>query len=134
TLDYKAFDWSGPAGGRRSIYRVVWRGMADPFMEVLDFPDMGLLQPTRGFSASALQALSLLNNDFMLAQSTFFAERCQREAGPDLDAQLRFAVRTVWRRDPTQEELSAMTPVAQKHGLAAVCRALLNSNEFLFVE
>lgn len=134
TLDYKAFDWNTLAGGRRSIYRVVWRGMSDPFMEVLDFPDMGLLQPTRGFSASALQALALMNNDFMLAQSQFFAQRCQREAGGDLEAQMQFAVKTIWSRDPTNEELVAMKSVAEKHGLAAVCRALLNSNEFLFVE
>jgi hypothetical protein len=134
TLDYKAFDWNTPAGGRRSIYRVVWRGMSDPFMEVLDFPDMGLLQPTRGFSASALQALALMNNDFMLAQSSFFAERCQREAGSELEERVRFAVRTVWSREATGDELAALKGVAEKHGLAAVCRALLNSNEFLFVE
>lgn len=134
TLDYKAFDWNTRDGGRRSIYRVVWRGMSDPFMEVLDFPDMGLLQPTRGFSASALQALALMNNDFVLAQSQFFAERCQREAGAELDAQVRFAVKTVWSREATGDEMVALKAVAEKHGLAAVCRALLNSNEFLFVE
>lgn len=134
TLDYKAFDWSSPAGGRRSIYRVVWRGMSDPFMEVLDFPDMGLLQPTRGFSASALQALALLNNDFMLAQSQFLAERCQRVAGSDMESQVRRAVNLAWSREPSADELSAMKDVAAKHGLAAVCRALLNSNEFLFIE
>ncbi len=134
TLDYKAFDWNSAAGGRRSIYRVVWRGMSDPFMEVLDFPDMGLLQPTRGFSASALQALALMNNDFVLAQSQFFAERCQREAGAELDAQVRFAVKAVWSREATGDEMAALKAVAEKHGLAAGCRALLNSNEFLFVE
>lgn len=134
TLDYRAFDWNSPVAGRRSIYRVVWRGIADPFMEALDFPDMGLLQPTRGFSASALQALTLLNNDFMLVHSQAFAERCRREAGEDIEKQIRFAARTVWGREAITEEIEAMTPVAKKHGLAAVCRALLNSNEFLFVE
>jgi hypothetical protein len=60
TLDYTEFDWSRPEGARRSIYRIVWRGIADPFMESLDFPDLGLLAPVRSFSASPLQALALM--------------------------------------------------------------------------
>lgn len=58
---------------RRSIYRCVWRGIADPFMEAMDFPDLGLLAPTRGFSASSLQSLTLYNNDFVLHFSQVIA-------------------------------------------------------------
>ena len=76
-VDYTPFDWDAPGAGRRSIYRVVWRGIADPFMEALDFPDASLLQPTRTFSASALQALALFNNDFVLRHSEHFVRVCQ---------------------------------------------------------
>jgi len=58
-LDYGADDWSQPESGRRSVYRYVWRAIADPFMEALDFPDLGLPAPVRGFSVSSLQALTL---------------------------------------------------------------------------
>lgn len=39
-----------------------------------------------------------------------------------------------WLRKPTdKEELKEFSPFVAKHGLAAYCRLLLNSNEFLFV-
>ena len=44
------------------------------------------------------------------------------------------AVRLAYQREPTRDELTAMTAFAEKHGLAALCRTLLNSNEFLFVD
>lgn len=132
-LDYRAYDWSAPGSGRRSIYRFVWRGIADPFMESLDFPDLGLLSPARGFSASPLQALALYNNDFVLHESAMFAHRVEREA-TDLEASVRRAVRLVWLRDPNETEFAAFSEFAKNYGLSALCRVLLNSNEFLFVE
>ena len=125
-LDYAGFDWSSPAGARRNIYRIVWRGIADPFMEALDFPDLGLLAPVRSFSASALQALALMNNDFVV----YHAQLIARRFGSDLKG----TVRAVWLRDPSSEELEEFTQLARDHGPAAVCRVLLNSNEFLFVD
>jgi len=44
------------------------------------------------------------------------------------------AVRLVYQREPTEEELVAFAAFSEKHGLAAMCRLLLNSNEFLFVD
>src|SRR5947208_12715875 len=96
-LDYTAFDWSSPEGARRSIYRYVWRGIADPFMEALDFPDLGLLSPVRGFSTSSLQALTLYNNDFVLYHSEAIAKRAQAEA-KTLEKQASRVVQLVWLR------------------------------------
>lgn len=123
-LEYAGFDWSTAAGKRRSIYRIVWRGIPDGFMDALDFPDMGLLAPTRSFSASPLQALTLLNNDFVLYGANELAKRA---------GDVKAAARWVWLRELTSEETADFEALAQKHGLAAVCRLLLNSNEFLFV-
>ena len=131
-LDYTAFDWDSPAGARRSIYRVVWRGIADPFMEALDFPDMGLLSPVRGFSASPLQSLALLNNEFVLRQSEHFAARIVSSGDSTADA-IRAAFRLALLREPTPQETADFTALAEKHTLPAACRVLLNSNEFLFV-
>jgi len=132
-LDYTAFDWNTAGASRRSIYRYVWRGIADPFMEALDFPDLGLLSPTRGFSASSLQALALYNNDFVLHCSQQMATSLQsKEHSPE--SRIRQAVLLVWCREPTSEELSDFSEFVSHHGLAAFCRLLLNSNEFLFVD
>jgi hypothetical protein len=111
----------------------VWRGIADPFMEALDFPDLGLLSPQRGFSASSLQALSLYNNNFVLHHSATLAARLQTEA-VDLDEQIALATKLLWFREPRPEELTAFRDYAKGYELSALCRVLLNSNEFLFVE
>jgi mono/diheme cytochrome c family protein len=133
TLDYSAFDWNASAKHRRSIYRVVWRGIPDPFMEQLDFPDLGILAPKRGFSVSPLQSLSLYNNDFVLHSSEWIAQRIQQEQR-DLNGQVTAAVQWFWLRPPNDEEQEIFVTHAEKHGLAAFCRVLMNSNEFLFVD
>jgi uncharacterized protein DUF1553/uncharacterized protein DUF1549 len=130
TLDYTVFDWGKPEGARRSIYRIVWRGIPDPFMEAMDFPDLGLLAPVRSFSASPLQALALMNNEFVVFHADQLAKRLRGEAAT---CQIREAVRRVWLREPTADELADFNKLAEEHGLAAVCRLLFNSNEFLFV-
>ena len=48
-------------------------------------------------------------------------------------AQIRRAYELAFSRPPTVEELPQRQPIVQKHGLAVLCRALFNSNEFLFV-
>jgi hypothetical protein len=132
-LDYDAFDWSAPAAARRSIYRVVWRGIADPFMESLDFPDLGLLAPQRGNSVSALQALATFNNDFVLHHCQVLADKLTNEH-PAIDDRIRHACRIIYLREPAEGEHQLLNEYANAHGLAATCRVLFNSNEFLFVD
>lgn len=132
-LDYSGYDWGNPGASRRSIYRTVWRGIADPFMEALDFPDLGLLSPSRGYSASSLQALALYNNDFIL----YHSEKMANESAThfrELDRQVSECAKQVWLRSLHEDEHSRLTQFAKQHGLAELCRVLLNSNEFLFVE
>ncbi|MCA9179333.1 MAG: DUF1553 domain-containing protein, partial [Planctomycetales bacterium] len=109
-----------------------------PFMESLDFPDLGLLSAQRGLSVSALQALTLFNNDFVLHHSRVLAERIGQLEAPasadSLSLQVRRACRLVWLREPSATELDALRRHAKRHGMASLCRVLFNSNEFLFVE
>ncbi|MCC6509608.1 MAG: DUF1553 domain-containing protein, partial [Pirellulaceae bacterium] len=141
-LDYTKFDWESPPAARRSIYRFVWRGIADPFMESLDFPDLGLLSPTRSQSVSALQALTLYNNDFVLVHARRLADRAQREAGPagtagtpsNIGRCISILCEHAWQRAPTGEDLVILEPLAREHGLEVVGRVVLNSNEFMFVD
>ena len=131
-LDYASYDWSQPGANRRSIYRYVWRGIPDPLMAVLDFPDLGLLAPTRGFSASPLQSLALYNNPFILTYSQATAERL-RASTSDPHEQIRLLIQLAYQRDPSDSEWSLLEAYANKHGLAALCRVVINSNEFLFL-
>ena len=132
-LDYSQYDWTQTGAGRRAIYRVVWRGIPDPLFEALDFPDLGLLAPTRGFSASAPQSLVLWNNRFVLFHARFLASRAQRHAS-DLPGQVAWMVRQTWLREPQPDELASLVELATRHQLPAVARLLFNSNEFLFID
>jgi hypothetical protein len=124
TLDYPAYNWAALERHRRSIYRFVWRGVPDPFMDALDFPDLGMPAPVRGFSASALQSLALYNNAFVLHFSGVLAAETPTP---------KEVFHRILLREPSAEELRNSTAYADKHGIAALCRVLLNSNEFLFV-
>lgn len=102
-------------------------------MEALDFPDMALLASKRENSVSPLQSLVLYNNKFVLYHCQVTAERLKKESN-DLNQQVSRAVDLIWLRNPTQQEQSLFSQYAAKHGLEALCRVLLNSNEFLMVD
>ncbi|MDB6118566.1 MAG: Planctomycete cytochrome, partial [Verrucomicrobiaceae bacterium] len=119
---------------RRSIYRFVVRTTVQPLMTTLDCPNPANLTPSRIVTTTALQSLALMNNDFMLRQADHFAERLQRDAGADSTAQIRRAFNLAFAREPNAEELSAAVAFVKTDGLFALCRMLLNANEFAYVD
>jgi len=131
--DYSRFDVGSPESARRSIYRFLVRSVADPFMARLDCPDASLLTPKRNTTLTAIQALALLNNPFMIRMSEQFAERVRRLANTASD-QLACTYRLALGREPTAEECQIFIPYINRHGLENACRLIFNSNEFLFVD
>jgi cytochrome c553 len=119
---------------RRGVYRFIVRSQTQPFMTCLDCADPSMRVEKRNESISALQALALLNNGFMVVQARQLADRVVREAGDDPAAQVKRAFELSLGRDPEAEEAAALLEVAKAHGLANVCRAILNLNEFAFVD
>jgi len=133
TYDYTRFDADSPAACRRSVYRFIVRSVPDPFMEALDCPDANMLTPKRNVTLTALQALSTLNDAFVVRQCEHFAERL-KAAGSTTNDQVQMAFRLTLNREPTTGELRLMSNYARKHGLANACRVLLNSSEFVFLD
>lgn len=131
--DYEQFDVDSAAARRRSVYRFVFRTQPDPLLEVLDCPDASQAAPVRTTSFSGLQALTLWNNKFMLRNAEHLAELGVSRS-PDLATQVAVVSERVFCRKPTLEEQTAWTKYAQEFGLANLCRVLLNSSEFLFIE
>ena len=119
---------------RRSIYRFIVRSQMQPFMTSLDCADPSMRVEKRNESVSPAQALALLNNAFMVAQSAHFAERLEKEASGDLPAQIERAYRLAFGRSPTAVENEKLVAFAQQNGLSNLCRAILNLNEFTFVD
>ena len=58
-----------PDGRRRTVYRFVVRSVPNPFLECLDGADPNLNVPVRNETITALQALALLNDPFMISQA-----------------------------------------------------------------
>ena len=132
-VDYQNFNADDPANYRRSVYRFVFRTLPDPFMESLDCADASQLTPTRTVSVTALQALTMLNDKFVIRQSERLAERLRSEVGHSPDAQIARLFELVLLRPPRPAEADSFRAYLGKHGLANTCRLLLNSNEFMFV-
>jgi hypothetical protein len=130
-VDYQAFDVDNPGSYRRSVYRFLFRTLPDPFMDSLDCPDASQFTPVRSNSVTALQALAMLNDRFMVRQSEHFAARVGKAGG--FGKQIESAYVLALGRPPTAEETTRLTIYAKKHGMANVCRLILNSNEFLFI-
>ncbi len=131
-VDYTGFDVADRTARRRSVYRFVFRTLPDPFMDVLDCADSSQLTPQRNSSVTPLQALSMLNNPFMVRYSATLADRVSRMATERGDQ-----LRAVWwmaiGREATAEELGLLVAYAEEHGMANACRFVLNCNEFMFV-
>jgi hypothetical protein len=56
-----------------------------------------------------------------------------KEAGKKTSEQIKWAYRLALNRSPREEEIRRATALAQEHGLASVCWALLNASEFSYV-
>lgn len=130
---YKDYDAYDPSSFRRAIYRFIVRSVPDPFMSTLDCADPSQSVPVRNETVTALQALSALNNPFMVRQSAFFAERLEKEK-TGLKSQLFRAFELALQREPDETELSELEEYANKHGLPATCRLIYAMNEFLYID
>jgi len=131
-VDYSRYDWDSPGASRRSVYRFLFRTLPDPFYDALDAADASQLTAVRNESTTPLQALVLLNNPFVLRQCEHLAARLERLA-PDPDRRIVRAYELVYGRCPSTEEIDVLKTYARRHGWANLCRLLINSNEFLFV-
>jgi cytochrome c553 len=124
----------GPETWRRMIYQERMRRVDDRIFTAFDFPDCGQVRAKRPVSTTPLQALNLMNSDFVVTQSALLAERAEKEAGKKVSfAVVRRCFELLLSRKPDPAELNACMQVAKVHGLPVVCRALINSNEFAFL-
>jgi mono/diheme cytochrome c family protein len=134
---------------RRSVYIFVKRSVLLPLIEVFDCPATVVSGPVRAVSTVSPQALALMNNEFILQQSGFFAERVVKAAGRDKRAQVDQAFQIALDRPPTAKEaewaLSFLKAQAEGYAqrkdekpetsaLRDFCHALFNLNEFVYVD
>jgi len=138
-----------PSTWRRSVYAYWKRGLKYPMFEVHDQPDPNVTCEMRNTTTVPTQALTLLNNEFVLIQARHFAERVVREAGADPANQIRVLYQIALAREPSQKEMDQSLTFFQKQrdyhtsrasvadsGLSALtdlAHVMLNANEFVYI-
>ena len=146
---------------RRSVYIYAKRNLPYPLMAAFDFPDMHEACGCRTKTTIAPQALMLLNSGLIVNAAKQLASRSKDEAGSaDPAARIGRAWQITFGRSPSDHETqAAMKFTAAQQQIIAdsdttragesvhtpteadieaafvdLCHALLNANEFLFVE
>ena len=118
---------------RRGVYHQHARSVKPELLGEFDCPETSLPSPKRITTTSPLQALTLLNSAFVLDQASSFAALVESEAHEDDVSLVEAAWRRAYQREPSASEKRSATELLTQHGLEALGRAILNSNEFLYV-
>ncbi len=118
----------------RSVFLVQKRTVRVPFMETFDLPENSTSCARRTGSTVAPQALSLLHSPLAVEASQELAKRVRQEAGNEPEAQVRQVFRITLQRAPKPEERDACLRLLRRRSLPELCRALINLNEFAYVD
>ena len=132
-----------PGNRRRTFYAAVSRHDLAPLLRVFDFPDPNITGAERTRTTVPLQALVVMNDEFMIDAARGLAGRLGESA--DDDARIDRAYSLLFGRQATDRErqigrayLSAPDPAGAPAGdlgrRERYAQALLGTNEFLFVD
>ena len=119
----------GPLEWRRMVYMHKVRMERAPLFGAFDLPDAGQVCPKRGLSTTAIQALNLFNGSFVMDQAERMAALLEEPEGDPV----QLAYQRAYGRSPNQRESKAATAFLAEQNLTAFCRAILNSNELVFL-
>lgn len=140
----------------RSVFLIRKRCLPIPFLQTFDLPDTTVSCARRDATVVAPQALMLLNSPAAIRFAEAFADRVAKPPGPlsfDADDLPGRATETIFRlalcRSPdaaesklaiellrrhTAQHRAAGDEQAEQRALVDLCRAVLNLNEFLYID
>lgn len=137
---------NGLGGKRRSVYLQQRRTQPISMLQVFDAPTIVFNSVRRPRTAMPLQALTLLNSEFVRARATAFAGKLER-LQPDDSKRVAQAFLEAYSRAASPEEHAAavefLQAQAQSYGadsqarrkaLVDLCHSILISNEFLYLD
>ena len=122
-----------PEVWRRSVYVFRRRSLGFPFFDTFDLPDQNQTAAARNVSTVSTQALTLMNNPFVLNQAELFAARLEQQAPGDLDRQIELAYLIALTREPTEMEREIARGLATEQSLVDFTHVMMNLNEFLYL-
>ncbi len=130
---YWPLDKHGAETYRRAVYHQNARASLIDGLTDFDLPDSAYSAPNRTSTTSPLQTLTLFNHRFTLEMADALTERAKHEAPNDEPAQVRRVFALAFQRQPTTEEQQTALKLIASHGWRAFCRAMLNSNELIYL-
>jgi hypothetical protein len=134
---------------RRSIYVLAKRNLRYPLFDAFDYPDMHNSCSRRLSTTTAPQALILLNSELTLGPAKRWAAELRSRHGEDVEAIVEQVYRDAWCRQAGCGEVEAGARFFEKQAalyraegvrdaelraLADFCHAVLNTNEFVYVD
>ncbi len=128
---YVPRDQFGPETFRRSVYHQNARAAPVDLMTEYDTPDCAFSAPRRAATTTPLQALTLMNHSFTIDMADAIVKRVQQD---DPGTAIRQTFDLLFSRPCEDEELATAALFIEQHGLNAFCRALLNTNEFVYID
>jgi hypothetical protein len=126
---------------------MVSRSFRFPMLSAFDLPDNVSSCGRRDVTTVPNQALTLLNNGTIREQASAFAERLVRESRGDPSTLARLAWRYAYGREISREELRRAVEFLagsddssfgargepDAKAVEALCLALFNTNEFIYI-
>ncbi|XZE56499.1 PSD1 and planctomycete cytochrome C domain-containing protein [Planctomycetaceae bacterium SH139] len=137
---------------RRSVYLMIQRARRHPFLALFDAADPNISTATRQVTITPTQSLYLMNAPLVHQRAEQLASRISASCEPadtDADQAVVAAYETVLARHPDESEIAQATNFLNRsrkilrstgdegawhQSIAAFCRVLLTSNEFLYVD
>ena len=147
-FDHTSKDLTTYDSRRRSLYLPVVRNNVLDLFQLLDFPDPGVSNGNRATTVVPLQALLILNSEFVMQVAADLADRLHGEASDD-DQRLSRLYLIALGREPTSDERSAdrafLSAAVQaqstasdantrrRQAWASLCQVTIATNEFMYV-
>ncbi len=139
---------------RRSVYTRVLRNTRDPVLGAFDTPEQFCSNARRSTTTTPTQALLMMNGGFVEQRARALAIRVEEEAGPVAADRVKLVFRRAFGRSPDRQELAdAQAFLVRQEAMARdqagpgscayrpdraaltdLCHAVLNSNEFLYLD
>jgi hypothetical protein len=149
-LGYPNSSYNGYDADRRSVYLPVIRSDVYQVFQAFDFADPSVPNGQREVTTVAPQALFMMNAKLLLEQTRHMATLLLAQPSSDAD-RVRLAYERALGRPPAEQETARMLAFLQRvetipeirklevgerrlRAWQSVCRVLLASNEFLYVE
>ncbi len=123
---------------KRTVYLLQQRIRRHPYLELFDGADTNASTPARAANNTAVQALYFMNNEFVFQRAGALASQLAW-AGATTPERLKFAYRQLYGRAPAPAELQKASSYlaaasANKDAWSGLLRAMMASNEFLYID